>query len=56
MKKIIKWVLLIFASVVILCFLALLIIPRFVDVQKYKPLIESKVSEASGRLSRWAAT
>lgn len=49
MKKVIKWVLLITATVVILCFLALLIIPRFVDVQKYKPLIESKVSEASGR-------
>ncbi len=49
MKKVIKWVLLITATVGILCFLALLIIPRFVDVQKYKPLIESKVSEASGR-------
>ena len=49
MKKVIKWVLLITATVLILCFLALLIIPRFVDVQKYKPLIESKVSEASGR-------
>jgi len=49
MKKVIKWVLLITATVVILCFLALLIIPRFVDVQKYKPLIENKVSEASGR-------
>jgi AsmA protein len=49
MKKVIKWVLLITASVLLLFFLALLIIPRFVDVQKYKPLIESKVSEASGR-------
>jgi AsmA protein len=49
MKKVIKWVLLITATLGILCFLALLIIPRFVDVQKYKPLIESKVSEASGR-------
>ena len=49
MKKVIKWVLLITASVVILCILALLVIPRFVDLQKYKPLIESKVSEASGR-------
>jgi AsmA protein len=49
MKKVIKWVLLITTTAVILCFLALLIIPRFVDVQKYKPLIESKVSEASGR-------
>ena len=49
MKKVIKWVLLITATVILLCFLALLIIPRFVDVQKYTPMIESKVSEASGR-------
>jgi AsmA protein len=49
MKKVIKWVLLITATIILLCFLALLIIPRFVDVQKYKPMIESKVSEASGR-------
>ena len=49
MKKVIKWVLLITTISLILCFLAILIIPKFVDVQKYKPLIESKVSEASGR-------
>jgi AsmA protein len=49
MKKIIRLVLLITAALIILCFLALLIIPRFVDVQKYKPVIEQKVSKATGR-------
>jgi AsmA protein len=49
MKKGIRLVLLITAGLLILCFLALLIVPRFVDVQRYKPVIEEKVSEATGR-------
>ncbi|UCG11972.1 MAG: AsmA family protein [Deltaproteobacteria bacterium] len=49
MKKVIRLVLLVTATLIMLCFLALLIIPRFIDVQKYKPVIEEKVSEATGR-------
>jgi AsmA protein len=49
MKKMLKWLLLATAAVFILCFLALLIVPRFVDLDDYKPQIESKVSEATGR-------
>ena len=49
MNKVIKWVLLITATLIMLCFIALLIVPRFIDVQKYKPVIQEKVSEATGR-------
>jgi AsmA protein len=49
MKKVVKWVSIIIAALVLLFFLALLIVPRFVDLDRYKPLIESKVSEATGR-------
>jgi AsmA protein len=49
MKKVIRLVLLVTAALIIFCLLALLIIPRFVDVQKYKPVIEQKVSKATGR-------
>ena len=49
MKKVVKWLLIASAAVFILCFLALLIIPRFVDLEDYRPQIESKVSEATGR-------
>jgi AsmA protein len=49
MKKVIKWVSLITAGVLVFFLLALLIVPMFVDLQDYKPLIESKVSEATGR-------
>ena len=49
MKKVLKWLLLATAAVFILCFLALLIVPRFVDLEDYRPQIESKVSEATGR-------
>ena len=49
MKKVFRLVLLITGVLIIVCFLALLIIPKFIDVQKYKPLIEEKVSEATGR-------
>ena len=46
--KVLKWVLLIIAGLSVLVVAALLIIPRFVDLQKYKPHIEQKVSEATG--------
>lgn len=49
MKKVIKWVCILGAIFVVVVIAALLIAPRFVNVQKYKPQIEKKVSEATGR-------
>ena len=49
MKKAIKWTAIIGGGLVVLVIVALLIIPMFVDIQKYKPEIEKKVAEATGR-------
>ena len=49
MKKVVKWVLIITGAVVLLSFLALLTVPKFVSLDRYRPLIESKVSQATGR-------
>ncbi|UCD79877.1 MAG: AsmA family protein [Desulfobacterales bacterium] len=49
MKNFIKWGAIIIGCLVVVIIAALLLIPMFVDVQKYKPLLESKVSEATGR-------
>jgi AsmA protein len=49
MGKVIKWVCIVLGGIVVLVILALLIIPAFVDIQKYKPHIEAQVSEATGR-------
>ena len=49
MNKVVKWLLLIIAAFFVLCFLAILIVPRLVDLEDYRPQIESKVSEATGR-------
>lgn len=49
MGKAAKWILIVIGSLVAIVVLALLIIPLFVDVQKYKPEIEKQVSEATGR-------
>jgi len=49
MKKIIKWGAIVGGVLLVLIIAALLIIPRFVDVQKYKPVIEKKVADATGR-------
>jgi AsmA protein len=49
MKKLLKWVLILGGGLFLLVVVALLIVPMFVDVQKYKPEIEKKVSEATGR-------
>jgi AsmA protein len=49
MKKVIKWVAIVGGAVIVLVIAALLIVPMFIDVQKYKPQIEEKVSEATGR-------
>jgi AsmA protein len=49
MKRAIKWVLIAVGGLFVLIVSALLIIPLFVDVQQYKPEIEKRVSEATGR-------
>jgi len=47
--KVIKWVLIGVVGLVVLIIAALLIIPMFIDVQKYKPEIEKQVAAATGR-------
>ena len=49
MKKAIKWILISGGGLLALIIVALLIAPFFVDVQKYKPEIEKRVAEATGR-------
>ena len=47
--KAIKWISIGVGVLIILVIAALLIVPMFVDIQKYKPEIEEKVSKAVGR-------
>jgi AsmA protein len=47
--KAIKWIGIVVGALIILIILALLIVPKFVDVQKYKPEIEQRVAKATGR-------
>jgi AsmA protein len=49
MKKVLKWGSIVIASLVVIIIAAILIIPRVVDVQKYKPELEKKIAQASGR-------
>ena len=49
MKKAIKWASIVVGGLIVLVILVILIVPMVVDVQKYKPQIESKVSEVTGR-------
>jgi AsmA protein len=49
MNKAVKWTLIVGAGLLLLVVAALLIVPKFVNLQKYKPHIEKKVSEALGR-------
>jgi AsmA protein len=49
MKKAIKWTFIIGGSLVVLIIAALILIPMFVDIQKYKPRIETEVAKATGR-------
>jgi len=49
MKSTLKWGAIIVGCLAVIIIAALLIIPMFVDVQKYKPILESKVVEATGR-------
>ena len=49
MKSLLKWGAIIVGCLAAVIIAALLIIPMFVDVQKYKPVLENKVVEATGR-------
>ena len=48
MKKAIKWVVITGVCLIALVIVALVLIPMFVDVGKYKPEIEKQVSAATG--------
>ncbi|MBW2711090.1 MAG: AsmA family protein, partial [Deltaproteobacteria bacterium] len=49
MNRTIKWVLIIGGGLMVVVVAALVLIPRFIDVKRYKPQIEAKVSKATGR-------
>ncbi len=49
MKGFIKWTLIGGGVFLVLIVGAIVLIPRFVDVQKYKPMIEERVTEQTGR-------
>ena len=49
MNKAIKWGLIVCASLVVLVIAILLIAPAFIDIRDYKPQLEKKVTEATGR-------
>jgi AsmA protein len=49
MKNFLKWGAIVVGCLAVVIIAALLIIPLFVDVQKYKPVIEDRVAEATGR-------
>jgi AsmA protein len=49
MKSFLKWGAIIVGCLLVVIIAALVLIPMFVDVAKYKPVLESKVTEATGR-------
>jgi len=49
MVKVLKWVGIIIGGLIVLIIVLLLIVPRFVDINKYKPRIERMVTESTGR-------
>ncbi|HUV77912.1 MAG TPA: AsmA family protein [Desulfobacterales bacterium] len=49
MNRTIKWVLIIGGVLMVVVVAALVLIPRFIDVKRYKPQIEAEVSKATGR-------
>jgi len=49
MKSFLKWGAIIIGCFAVVIIAAMLLIPMFVDVQKYKPMLEGKVTEATGR-------
>ncbi|MFH2057552.1 MAG: AsmA family protein [Pseudomonadota bacterium] len=49
MKNILKWVFILGSGFIVVIIAAALIVPKFIDVKKYKPVIEEKVTQATGR-------
>ena len=49
MKTALKWVSIIGGGLLVLIILILLVAPMFIDVSKFKPILENKVSETTGR-------
>ena len=49
MKKTFKWLAIVAGALVVLVIAAVILIPQFVDVEKYKPRIEQIVTEKTGR-------
>ena len=49
MKKVIKWFMIAVGFLAVVVIAMLLLLPVFLDMQKYKPYIEHRVSEAVGR-------
>lgn len=49
MKNVLKWLLIIGGGLTALLIVVLLLVPMFVDIQKYKPLIEERIASATGR-------
>ena len=49
MKNFLKWGAIIVGCLAVVIIAALLVIPLFFDLQEYKPVIENKVAEATGR-------
>ncbi len=49
MKQALKWVAIIGGCALVIIIAAILLIPKFVDVQKYKPQMEKWVAETTGR-------
>ncbi len=49
MKGVLKWGAIVVGCFVVVIIAAMVLIPMFVDVAKYKPVLESKVTEATGR-------
>jgi AsmA protein len=49
MKKLIKWAFVVGAALIVFLLAVMLVLPRFVDIQQYKPRIEERVSLATGR-------
>ncbi len=49
MKSVLKWLGILACIFIIIIVAAIIILPKVIDVQKYKPVIEQKVVEATGR-------
>ncbi len=49
MAKTFKWIGIVLGVLILVIIVLLLLVPRFVDINKYKPKIESMVTESTGR-------